>query len=534
MDLKRADTLAGGPGLGEPWPGRWSDGDPFVEALVSAGTAVWEWDVESDEIRGAGRAEQMLGYPPTTRAATQAEWDRFIHPDDRRIVDAAFDAHVLGGAARYDVEYRARTADGRWRWLQERGRVIERDPAGRPRRMVGTISDVTERREAQERQAHLGKRLEEIARNVPGMLFQMEQSHGLKRFTYASDRAVEVLGVTPQQLLDDVNAFESRRLLDDAAIASLERIDPAASAGPWVTEFPVHRGDGAVRWIRITSTSLLAGERVLWNGYLEDVTERRELEAMRQQVAEANAANRAKTEFFSRMSHELRTPLNAVLGFAQLLEIDAREPLGETQRQRVARIREAGGHLVEMIGDLLDFARIEAGQLPLDIGPVTLAPLVIECCDMLAPAAAARDITWDLPAAAATDAPQPVVLADRTRLRQVLLNLLSNAVKYNRPGGRVEVRAEAGVGQWRIAVADTGIGIAPESIGALFQPFNRLGHERSGIEGTGIGLAVSRGLAAMMSGTLEVRSTPGVGSVFTLVLPAAPREAAPGAPRPGS
>jgi PAS domain S-box-containing protein len=500
-----------------PWTGE----DPFVEALVGAGTALWDWNVVTDELRGVGPVEQMLGYPIGAAVRTHAEWDGFVHPDDMAQLEAAYQSHVRGESRRYEVTYRARTASGGWRWMLERGRVVQRAPDGQPQRAVGTISDITKQHEARELQAGLGDRLEEIARNVPGVLFQMEQTPSRKRFTYVSDRCADVLGLEPQALLASVDAFESRRLLDAAATASLQRIDPVSSRGPWVTEFPMRRGDGAVRWIRITSTAQRVDERTLWNGYMEDVTERRELEAMRQQVAEATAANRTKSEFLSRMSHELRTPLNAVLGFAQLLELDAREPLGPAQRQRVARIREAGDHLVAMIGDLLDFARIEAGQLTLDLAPVALMPVVIECCDMLAPAAAARELRWDLPGMAAAGDLGPVARADRKRLRQVLLNLLSNAVKYNRDRGCVEVRIERSPGTWRIAVADTGPGIAPEAIGSLFQPFNRLGHERSGIEGTGIGLAVSRGLAEMMGGGLEVRSTPGRGSVFTLVLPVA-------------
>jgi PAS domain S-box-containing protein len=498
----------------------WHDKDPFVEALISAGTAVWDWDLATDEIRGVGRAEQMLGHGPEAKAHTQAAWNRFIHPEDLAVVDRAYEAHVRGDSHRYEVTYRARTAAGGWRWLLERGRVVQRGPDGRPLRMVGTISDVTEQHEAQERQAQLRHRFEEIARNVPGVLFQMEQAPDGKRFTYVSDRCVDVLGLAPQALIDDVNAFESRRLLDDEAQASLHRIDPATSRGPWVTEFPMQRGDGAVRWIRISSTAQVNGRTILWNGYMEDVTERRELEAMRQQVAEAHAASRTKTEFLSRMSHELRTPLNAVLGFAQLLELDAKEPLAPGQRQRVSRIREAGDHLVAMIGDLLDFTRIESGQVALDLGPVTLLPVVIECCDMLAPAAAARSLRWDLPGTPAADGVDLVAQADRKRLRQVLLNLLSNAVKYNREGGRIAVRLERGDRTVCVAVADTGPGIPAAAMRDLFQPFNRLGHERSGIEGTGIGLAVSRGLAELMGGTLEVRSRPGAGSVFTVTLPA--------------
>ena len=505
------------PAPASPLP--WRDEAALVEALQSAGTSVWEWDIATDELRGIGRCEQMLGYPVDVNARTQADWDRFVHPDDRPAVDRAYEAHAAGRSPRYEATYRARAADGRWRWLVEVGRIVSRAPDGRPLRMVGTISDINERRLAEQHRDQLRERLEEIARSVPGMLFQMEQTPSLKRFTYASDRSLDLLGVTPGELLADLAVYESMRLLDRAAEESLRQIDPERSSGPWITEYPVQRRDGAVRWIRVTAISQHQPGHTLWHGYMEDVSERREFDAMRQRVAGATAANRAKTEFLSHMSHELRTPLNAVLGFAQLLEMDERDPLSDGQRQRVARIREAGLHLMDMIGDLLDLARIESGQLALDIAPVTLLAVVQECCEMLAPAASARPVQLELPA------PDPAMtwqaLADRTRLRQVLLNLLSNAVKYNRPDGRVTVTISRDGARLRTRITDTGWGIAADDLQGLFQPFNRLGHARSGIEGTGIGLAVSRGLAEMMGGTIEVDSQAGVGTSFTLVLQAA-------------
>jgi hypothetical protein len=507
---------------------RWTDVDPIAEALVNAGTAVWEWDLVTDELHGAVRAERMLGYAPHEFARTQRDWDAFIHPDDLAVNEVAYQAHARGETPSHECAYRARARDGRWCWLLERGRIIERAPDGTPVRMVGTLSDLGAQRETELVKAEWNGRLGEVADSVPGVLFQMEQTPERKRFTFVSDRCEDVLRLPAALLIQDVQAFESRRLLDGDTAASLDGIDPSRSAGPWVSEYPFLRGDGAVRWIRITSTAQATAQRVRWNGYMEDVTERREFDALRQQAAEATAANRAKTEFLSRMSHELRTPLNAVLGFAQLLEMDTREPLSDAQRQRVARIREAGDHLVDMIGDLLDYARIESGQLALDIAPVTVRAVAVECCEMLAPEADRHAVR--LVIEPTRDPDDLVALADRTRLRQVLLNLLSNAVKYNRRGGQVELRLERAGSRALVHIADTGMGIAAAELDGLFQPFNRLGHARSGIEGTGIGLAVSRGLAEMMGGTIEVSSVAGVGSTFTLALRLA--DASPGSIAP--
>ena len=219
------------------------------------------------------------------------------------------------------------------------------------------------------------------------------------------------------------------------------------------------------------------------------------------------------------MSHELRTPLNAVLGFSELLAVDEQEPLSERQRRRVGLIRDAGAHLLQMIGELLDLTRIESGNLAIELADVALAPLLREGVEMLRPKADAAGVAMSL---------LPMdeslkVRADPKRLKQVLLNLLSNAVKYNRRGGKVILSAEVQTGRIAVHVADTGVGIASADLQSLFEPFNRLSHQHSTIEGTGIGLAVTRSLVDLMMGHLAVRSRLGHGSTFSVMLPAVDR-----------
>jgi signal transduction histidine kinase/CheY-like chemotaxis protein len=257
---------------------------------------------------------------------------------------------------------------------------------------------------------------------------------------------------------------------------------------------------------------------------------KRHAEELEGRVAErtdaANRANQAKSEFLSRMSHELRTPLNAVLGFAQLLELGR---LDERQRESVVRILAAGRHLLGLINEVLEISRIEAGRLHLTLEPLPVAEVVRSAIDLVRPLAAARGIALRM------DEPldRRHVQADRQRLQQVLLNLLSNGVKYNREGGQVTVACAPATGPVEIRVTDTGRGIAAEDLARLFTPFERLGAESGTVEGTGLGLAVSRQLAEAMSGAIRVDSTPGVGSTFTLELPvAAAPEASPGAPPP--
>jgi signal transduction histidine kinase/CheY-like chemotaxis protein len=235
-----------------------------------------------------------------------------------------------------------------------------------------------------------------------------------------------------------------------------------------------------------------------------------------EQVAreEAESANRYKNTFISRMSHELRTPLNAVIGFGQVLE---RQELSEDQRDSVDHILKGGHHLLGLINEVLDIARIESGDIGLSSEPVLVSTLVGDALSLVRPLAAQYSIKL---IGGRDSMCAEYVFADRQRLQQILLNLLSNGVKYNRVGGTVAVSCEMrGATQLRIKVADTGYGISQEQLGHLFTPFERLGAERSEIEGTGIGLALSRQLAEAMGGTLDIESTVGQGSTFWVELP---------------
>jgi signal transduction histidine kinase/CheY-like chemotaxis protein len=231
---------------------------------------------------------------------------------------------------------------------------------------------------------------------------------------------------------------------------------------------------------------------------------------------EAERANQAKSEFMSRMSHELRTPLNAILGFGQLL---AGPKLDERQADNLDRIMVAGRHLLDLVNDILDISRVDAGELRLSSEPVNVGTVVSEAIDLMTPMADVRAITLHTEVDDAT----PWAQADVQRLKQVLLNLLSNAIKYNRDGGRVDVHTCVVADRVQIAVSDNGRGIPPAMREKLFQPFERLGAERTSVEGTGLGLALAKGMIEAMGGTITVQSWPEVGTRFTVEL----RETAP-------
>ncbi len=275
---------------------------------------------------------------------------------------------------------------------------------------------------------------------------------------------------------------------------------------------------GGTVWVQ-TTASLLRDEHSVPQRILcvvEDITEHLRLQEAERARDLAEAANQAKSEFLSRMSHELRTPLNAMLGFAQLLELDARNPLTASQQPWVAQIQQAGWHLLEMINDVLDLSRIESGNLRLQTEALDLPELLTASLALVTADAKRHGITITTDLASGSAA----VLADATRVKQILTNLLSNAVKYNHDGGRIHVASRVREPDAvEIAVTDTGIGMSEQQLNALFQPFNRLGRERSNLQGTGIGLVISQRLAELMGGALRARSSEGEGSSFILALP---------------
>ena len=233
-------------------------------------------------------------------------------------------------------------------------------------------------------------------------------------------------------------------------------------------------------------------------------------------MEEAKSANQAKTAFLSSMSHELRTPLNAILGFAQILASDTLPSTLQQKKEFAGHILKSGRHLLTLINEILDLAKIESGAVTLDLAPVLVDEILLECQTMIAPLAAPRGIRLLFPQRCGG-----TVLADRTRIKQILLNLLSNAVKYNRDDGVVMVDCLAVEdGLLRVSVQDTGFGLKPEQVEMLFTPFNRLGQEAGVQEGTGIGLVVTKRLVEMMGGTIGVSSSVGVGTVFWIEMKA--------------
>lgn len=374
------------------------------------------------------------------------------------------------------------------------------------------ILDITERKQAEERL----RLLESVAVNAnDAILITEAEPTDLPgpRILYANEAFTrntgysfdEVRGQTPRMF----QGPNSERGALDKIRAALKKWEPV------VAEVLNYRKDGSEFWVQLNIVPVAneSGWFTHWVSVQRDITEEKRVAAsLRLAKEEAERANRAKSEFLSRMSHELRTPLNAILGFTQLLAMDER-PVQE--QENLDYILKAGEHLLALINEVLDITRIEAGHLALSLEPVEVQQALQEVQALIRPLAQQNSIVLEEP-----EACEHHVLADRQRLKQVLLNLMANAVKYNQAGGRVSLScAIAEPDRLHIKVSDTGLGIAPENMEQLFVPFDRLGAERTAIEGTGIGLALSKALVEAMGGQLMVSSVVGQGSVFSIELP---------------
>ncbi len=504
---------------------------------TTPGTDGVEWNAQMFELF------DMVGEP----APLWRDWlQRCVAHDDVERVKHATLAYLKAGRGDFEIEFRIRRRDGSPRWIVLRSSVeradgdtdtdAEADPYadtgtdanGNRRRLFGIAMDVTERRAATTALHAASARAALIARSAG---IGTWETTDVGSPAVWDDQMFQLRNLVPRSM---ALSREERLALvhpDDVGLVVDAFAGLHGTNGPSAYEFRVRLPDGSYRWLASRSTLLRdeQGQPVKRVGVNWDVTDAKSAELARQQAALAARDNIAKTHLLSRVSHELRTPLNAVLGFTQLLQLEARTSATPGSLDKLGHIRAAGEHLLALIDDLLDLSSLESGTLKLDLKPVPVAAAVREALPLVQQLAAEHVVRLRTGPLAGT------AHADPTRLRQVLLNLLTNAIKYNRRDGEVVVDSVLGAepGRVLLRVRDSGRGMRSDQLAQLFEPFNRLGVDGEGIDGSGIGLTIVKALVEGMQGRITVTSEPGLGTTFEVDLPARAAQASAGyAPAP--
>jgi PAS domain S-box-containing protein len=468
-----------------------------------------EWDYDNGRIISCTPAyAEIFGMSIEEVIESQSSWQKVllqIHPEDRDHYTQSYREHM--GKGSHEVEYRIFRKDGAIRHLKEVA-ILRHDKDRVHKEAIGLVQDVTE-------QAMMRKQIEESAAKLKlaartAKLGYWHFDEVANEYIDISEEYAEIMGYGVPEFLERFRTLDEDMTMvhPDDSDALTEAYDTLE--GRIDCNYRIRHRNGHWIHVREISTDITDedGNCIESIGTLQDITELTEAQLRAEQ------ANRAKNQFLSRMSHELRTPLNAILGFTQLIQSDSR--LDGPQQSKVTAIFNAGQHLLSLIDEVLDLSRMEGGDIEISIEPVSLADSIEECIDLVADLAGKRGVKIDCDLGKLRGM---AVEADTKRLKQVFLNLLSNAVKYNRENGEVRIFcAPDGKGQLRLSFADDGPGISPDRIDELFEPFNRLDAESSEIEGTGIGLLITRQLLELMQGTLTVDSSPGEGSTFSVCL----------------
>jgi PAS domain S-box-containing protein len=480
-----------------------------------AGLGHWRVDFPARRLSWSPQMHVIYGLPPANEL-TVDEVMAMTHPEDRALTEARLDADLRGEAGERPV-IRIIRPDGALRWVLGHTRV-ERNGDGEVVALLGTLMDVTRQQEAERLIAESEARHRLLTENANDVVTQMNADGVL---TYVSPAVVSLTGFTPEEMVGrravEFIAPEDRRRVAEAFDAATGR------ARSWRVEYRVPRKDGRTIWVEARpsfSASPNGDGSIFVTDVVRDISERKQMEAeliAARSVAEAATA--VKSEFLANMSHELRTPLTSILGFSDLLRPWAS---GDDEAARyLESVAAASRVLLTTVNDILDFSRLEVGQVDIEARPASLDATFAAAVELLRPQAEPKQLRLIFERA---DELPPWVALDETRVRQVLLNLLSNAVKFTFAGEiRVGLRPAQGAGRMRCEVRDSGAGIAPDRLAGLFKRFSQVdGSTRRLHGGTGLGLAICKGLVEAMGGQIGVESRLGAGSVFWFEIPLVP------------
>ncbi len=489
----------------------------YLATLTAVNDGLWDWHVPSGKAYFSPLYYALLGYEDNAFPASYATWKPLIHPEDLDRVEPVLRRSIESGQG-FSVDLRMRTKDGAWKWVATRGNAIEHDAAGNALRMVGTLSDITERRELEARLRESELHFRTLANSGQALVW----TSGLDKLCdYFNEPWLAFTGRALEQELgngwaEGVHPDDFEGCLE-IYVTAFERRESFSM------EYRLRHASGEYRWIVDQGTPRhdSQGEFLGYIGHCLDITERKRTEqALLAARDAAEAASRAKGEFLANMSHELRTPMNGVLGMLQLLLM---EELSSGQQNYVRKAFEAANRLLSLLNDILDFSRIEAGALTFRQEPYRLADILAATADVFGHICARKGLSLRFE----PDPGLPAVLVgDEARLRQIVFNLVGNAVKFTRKGG-VRIAAwrqdQAGEkpGRLVIAVADTGVGIPQDKLDSVFDRFSQAdGSYTRQFEGAGLGLAIVRRIVEGLGGTLCIDSEPGCGTTMVLSLPA--------------
>jgi PAS domain S-box-containing protein len=480
----------------------------------------WEIDLRTGRHWGSRSYFALLGLPEGGQEcdSLQKAMQR-VHPDDLEMADVAARRHFAGGPA-YDLELRVLLGDSSYRWFRVRGSA-EFDPEGRPVSVSGSITDIHKQRLAEEALREVQARFSRAIQGARDGLWEVDL---IGRKLWLSPRLSELLGFADGELGVEAGALRARTHPDDSANMDTSVQGTLEFGVPLDLEVRMQMKSGEYRWFRMRGTAATDSVGVVsrMSGSMQDVTRARVARDELVRATEAaQAANRAKSEFLANVSHEIRTPMNGILGMTRLL-LDT--SLDSTQRDFAQTIRASADSLLSIINDILDFSKIEAGKLDIELLEMDVPGNVEEVGSVMAFQAAAKNL--ELIVNVHPDVPRHV-LGDPQRIRQCLINLIGNAIKFTRAG---EIVCEVSVREQedarvtlRFSVRDTGIGIAPDAVQGLFEPFVQADSSTTRhFGGTGLGLSIVRRLVQMMGGITDVESQLGKGSTFWFELPLTP------------
>jgi two-component system sensor histidine kinase/response regulator len=482
----------------------------FELAMQGSGDGLWDWDLETGEVYYSPRWKGALGHEDHEIRNVFEEWEKRLHFDDRDRALATLQAYLEGKTPTYELEHRLKHKDGSYRWILARG-VALRDTSGKPYRMAGSHTDITARKQAEEAVRNSEALYHSLVETLPLHVFRKDLNG---KFTFGNQLFCQTLGKPldqirgktdfdfyPEQLAEKYRQDDGRVIEEQVTVNAIEE----------------HRKPSGERiYVQVLKTPVYdsRGQVIGTQGIFWDVTDRKLAEEELQKAKEAaESANRAKSVFLANMSHEIRTPMNAIIGMTELV---LGTSLGIEQREYLDLVKKSADSLLSVINDILDFSKVEAGKLDLDIIGFPLRDHLGDTLNTLAPRAYQKGL--ELACHVAPDVPD-ALLGDPVRLGQILVNLVGNALKFTERG---EVVVDVAAGQrtetevsLHFAVSDTGIGVPPDKLAFIFDPFAQAdGSTTRKYGGTGLGLAIAKRLVERMGGQIWIESEVGKGSVF--------------------